>query len=191
MVRRLSRGVRSEKWMDAGPLYLDAVSLPDGRPHGERGRRHAPDAVQQREAGTGAHCTGHLTGKHREAAQGKAAYTHTHTHTHTHGTDQLTGQITWQLIVNVQHSAEIIRFTVNFMVFCITAYWMVHVWTLTVSHVFIALTQASAPLTCLLSPAPRLDPDHLLSHGWAGPLRTQKRGGDTVKMSVLGVFFLQ
>ena len=86
MVRRLSRGVRSEKWMDAGPFYLDAVSLPDGRPHGERGRRHAPDAVQQREAGTGAHCTGHLTGKHREAAQGKAACTHTHTHTRNRST---------------------------------------------------------------------------------------------------------
>jgi len=64
--------------------YRNAVSFPDRRPHGERGRRDAADTIQQGQAGTGAHGTGHLTGKHREAAQGKAACTHTHTHTHTH-----------------------------------------------------------------------------------------------------------
>lgn len=39
-----------------------------------------------------------------------------------------------------------------------------HVWTLTVSHIFIALTQASTPLAWPLNPALRLDLDHLSRH---------------------------
>lgn len=53
--------------------YLYAVSLPDRCPHGERGGGDAADTVEQRQAGTGPHCSGHLTGEHWEAAQGKAA----------------------------------------------------------------------------------------------------------------------
>lgn len=57
--------------------YLYSVALPDRSPHGERGWRPAANAVQQRQAGTRSHCMGHLTGEHREAAKGKAAWTHT------------------------------------------------------------------------------------------------------------------
>lgn len=56
--------------------YLNAVALPDRRPHGQRGRRYAANTVQQRQAGTRSHRVGHLTGEQREAAQGKATCAH-------------------------------------------------------------------------------------------------------------------
>lgn len=63
----------SERWhVDSGP-YRDAVSLPDRGPHGQRGWGYTADAVQQREARACTCGAGHLTGEHREAAQGKAA----------------------------------------------------------------------------------------------------------------------
>lgn len=69
----------SERWhVDSGP-YRDAVSLPDGGPHGQRGWGYTADAVQQREARACTCGAGHLTGEHREAAQGKAAWTHART----------------------------------------------------------------------------------------------------------------
>ncbi len=69
-------------WKEEPELYYQyAVSFPDRSPHGERGRWYTTDTVQQRQTGTRTHCTGHLTGKYWEAAQGKAACTHTRTRT--------------------------------------------------------------------------------------------------------------
>lgn len=65
-------------------FYLNAVSLSDRRPHGQRGRWDTADTVQQRQAGTRTHRAGHLTSEHWEAAEGKAAYRCTHTNTRRH-----------------------------------------------------------------------------------------------------------
>lgn len=73
------------------------------------------------------------------------------------------------------HLLELIRQSVK-LSFCIVMQTGGFI-ELTVSHVFIALTQASTPLTSLLKRALRLDPDHLLRHSCDG--HPSRRGEDT------------
>lgn len=134
--------------------YLNAVALPDRRPHGQRGRRYAANTVQQWQAGTRSHRVGHLTGEQREAAQGKATCAHA------------IGQLMQLLFFVHIHFCSLIRQSVKLSFGTVMQSGGFD--ELTVSHVFIALTQASTPLTGLLKRALRLDPDHLLRHSCDG-----------------------
>lgn len=142
--------------------YLNAIALPDRRPHGQRGRRYTADTVQQRQAGTRSRRIGYLTGEQREAAQGKATCAHT------------IGQLTQLLLFFFIYSSLLDKvWNSSFCIVMQTGGFT----ELTVSHVFIALTQASTPLTGLLKRALRLDLDHPLRHSCDG--HPSKRGEDT------------
>lgn len=181
----------SERWhVDSGP-YRDAVSLPDWGPHGQRGWGYAADAVQKREARACTCGAGHLTGEHREAAQGKAAWTHIRTLSSMSFQINMTTSIILSRIFvgkTVESLAPLVvkmRASVSCSPLKITwknnkkmKRWMKSC-VLTVSHILVALTETSTPLALLWIPAQWLDLNHLTRHSQTALFPQENEGNET------------